>query len=663
MKEDELRMVGAQEGTPQATKPEKPPEEKTKKKKKQKIIDEDAVDEAAQRLQEYLRGKASIDSKATSNQEWWRGRHWSQIQQHNTALKDDEKPASAWLFNSIINKHADIMDNFPKPNILPRERDDIQDAEALGKILPCILDQNGYQKMYSRMAYDYLVDGTAITGVFWDNQKNTGMGDIVVRQIDIHNIAWKPGIEDIQESPEVFTIAAVDNKELIKMYPEMEGHTGSDFTKVEYIHDDNIDTSDISYIVDWYYKTTEYELVPVDALEETLLPRPRTILHYCKFCNGQVLYSSENEGLTEGFYRHGKFPFVFRTLFPIKDSPCGFGFVDVMRDPQKYIDVLDQLLAKNAFQTGNTRYFAREDLGIDFKKFADWSETFIPYAGGDIAEALQQVNVPTIPAFVLQYQTNKVEELKETSGNRDFSQGSAAQGVTAATAIAALQEAGSKLSRDMIRGLHLGFQDENYLAIELIRQFYTEPRAFRIDDGQGGYDFIDYDNTNITDEDVIAAGLMPIDNSQRRRPYFDIQVVAEKRSPFSRAAHNEMAKELYGLGFFSPDMAEPALIAMDMMDFEGKDDIKKKIQDNSALMQQVQQMMQAIQAFDATYPEFGLAQAAGLMPQGMPMGAPQGAPQGVDMSGTPEERAAKNEGESTMVAKARNRVAQSTNPA
>lgn len=624
-------------------------------KKKGEVITSDIVKQAEERREKYAKGKKSLDEKATANQKWWRGRHWSEIKKDNKSLEDAEKPTSAWLFNSIINKHADMMDNFPKPNVLPRSRDSQVDAEKLGKIIPVVLEQNGYQTTYSRKAYDYISDGTAITGVFWDNAKNDGMGDVAIRQIDIHNIFWKPGIEDIQESPEVFTVAAVDNDELVKMYPQMEGKVGNDKTTVKYEADDSTDDSSMSEVVDWYYKVVEYEDVVIDE-SGTTLPRPKTILHYCKYCNGEVLYSSENEGLENGFYQHGKFPFVFQVMFPIKDYPAGFGYIDVMKEPQKYIDVLDQLLADNAFKVGTERYFVRRSLGLNVDDFSDYSKPFVEF-DGNLDDAIKNIETPTIPAFVLQYQTNKIEELKETSGNRDFSQGTTSGGVTAASAIAALQEAGSKLSRDMIRAAHNAFTEECYLVIELIRQFYTEPREFRIDDGKGGYEFVDYDNANIAAE-TSADGIL------KSKPIFDLQVTAEKKSPFSRAAQNEMAKELYSMGLFNPDMSEPALVCLDMMDFEGKDEIKKKIQDNSILIGRVQQMVGAIQAFDAAYPQFGLAQVAGLqseMQTQMPQQNQQSRGNGdVDTEGTPEERAAKTEGEATRVANARKKVAEQT---
>ena len=621
-------------------------------KKKGEVITSEIVKQAEARRQKYAKGKKSLDEKATANQKWWRGRHWSEIKKDNKSLEDAEKPTSAWLFNSIINKHADMMDNFPKPNVLPRSRDSQIDAEKLAKIVPVVLEQNGYQTTYSRKAYDYISDGTAITGVFWDNTKNDGMGDVAIRQIDIHNIFWKPGIEDIQESPEVFTVAAVDNKELVKMYPQMEGKVGNDKTTVKYEADDSTDDSSMSEVVDWYYKVAEYEDVVIDE-SGTTLPRPKTILHYCKYCNGEVLYSSENEGLENGFYQHGKFPFVFQVMFPIKDYPAGFGYIDVMKEPQKYIDVIDQLLADNAFKVGTGRFFVRRSLGLNVDDFADYSKPFVEF-DGNIDDALKPIEVPTIPAFVLQYQTNKIEELKETSGNRDFSQGTTSGGVTAASAIAALQEAGSKLSRDMIRAAHNAFTEECYLVIELIRQFYTEPREFRIDDGKGGYEFVDYDNANIAAE-TSADGIL------KSKAIFDLQVTAEKKSPFSRAAQNEMAKELYSMGLFNPEVAEPALVCLDMMDFEGKDEIKKKVQDNSILMGRVQQMVGAIQAFDAAYPQFGLAQVAGLQSEMQTQMPQQSRGNGdVDTEGTPEERAAKTEGEATRVANARKKTAEQT---
>lgn len=622
-------------------------------------ITELEITKAYDRLKKYKSGKSAIDNKATANHEWWKGRHWEQFKSTKT---DEKRPTSAWLFNSIINKQADMMDNFPKPNVLPRKEDDKLDAEMLGDVIPCILEQNHYEELYKAKCLDYIADGTAITSVLWDSSKDDGLGNVAINQVDIHNIFFKPGIEDIQDSPEVFVVSGMEDDEILAIYPEMEGHLGNDLDVVKYLHDDNIDTHNLNYVIDWYYKQTIREDVPVGDGSQSI-PRLKTILHYCKFCNDVVLYSSENENEEKGFYWHGKYPFVFMKNFAIKDSPCGFGYIDVMKDPQMYVDALDQIVLDNAAKVGKPRFWIREDAGFDTETFLDWSKPFVPYAGsGDLSNVLVPINMPQIPTSITNHMVNKIEELKETSGNRDFNQGGVSNGITAASAVAALQEAGSKLSRLLNKGAYTAFAQECYLIIELIRQFYTEPRSFRVDDGAGGYTFAEYSNANITDDNGMPVGIESVDSlAERRRPIFDIKVVAEKSSPFSRAAQNETAKEMYQLGMFNPQMAEPSLVAMDMMEFEGKDDIKQKIMNNSMMLQQFQMMAQTIMSLEPMLP--GISASVGLTPE-MGMGAsPVGGGNGdVSLDGSLEDRIADKGSESSVTAKARMRTASMATP-
>ena len=182
----------------------------------------------------------------------------------------------------------------------------------------------------------------------------------------------------------------------------------------------------------------------------------------------------------------------------------------------------------------------------------------------------------------------KVDELKETTANRDVSQGSTGGGVTAAAAIAALQEAGNKGSRDMLAAAYRAYTQINYLCIELIRQFYDEERSFRIT-GQvpGEYQFIDYSNQGIRD---IPLGVDSGGAPMFRRPIFDIKIKAQKKNPFSRMSQNELAKELYGAGFFNPERAQEALVALELMEFEGKDKVLEQVRQGQTLLNVVGQL-------------------------------------------------------------------------
>lgn len=598
----------------------------------------DKVSEVLQILHEYKDGKTTVDMKATENQEWWRLRHWNVIQGKTEAGKAKVEVGSAWAVNSILNKHADFMDSFPKANVLAREADDEEEAQILSKILPAIEEHTDAEQVYNTAGYDFLIDGTAITSVLWDPMAHDGMGDIKKTNVDIHNVFWQPGIEDIQQSKYFFDVSVADVNDVKLQYPDIADRIGGGKQGfiTEYIHDDNINHQNDIEIINCYYKKLEMRPVLINIDPQTVAQHlvPREILHMAIIIGDQCVFCSEdNPEYQDGFYKHGKYPYVFRKCFPVKDSPCGFGYLDIMKYPQRDIDKLDQAIMKNTMMKAKPRWWVKKNADINKEAFADWNEEIVEVGSGDLGSAVQQMDVDTLPAIVETHLEAKIDELKEISGNRDFSQGSTASGVTAASAIAALQEAGSKLSRDINKAMYRGSREEYYLEIELIRQFYTEPRTFRIDDGTGRYEYMDYSNVNIAPQDITTP-----EGTRHKKSIFDLEVSAEKQSPFSRASQNETAKELYQMGLFAPDNATSALVCLDMMEFEGKEKIKQQIQQNDTFMQQFQQMQQLIiQLSPEAAVQIGLVDPNQVM---MAQNANNGAT-GVSEEGSAEDRAAK----------------------
>lgn len=613
----------------------------------------DKVSEVLQILHEYKDGKTSVDMKATENQEWWRLRHWNVIHGKTEAGKAKVDVGSAWAVNSILNKHADLMDSFPKANVLAREADDEEEAQILSKILPAIEEHTDAEQVYNTAGYDFLIDGTAITSVLWDPMAHDGMGDIKKTNVDIHNVFWQPGIEDIQQSKYFFDVSVADVNDVKLQYPEIADKIGGGKQGfiTEYIHDDNINHQNDIEIINCYYKKLEMRPVLINIDPQTVAKHlvPREILHMAIIIGDQCVFCSEdNPEYKDGFYKHGKYPYVFRKCFPVKDSPCGFSYLDIMKYPQRDIDKLDQAIIKNTMMKAKPRWWVKKNADINKEAFADWDEEIVEVGSGDLGSAVQQMDVDTIPAIVETHLEAKIDELKEISGNRDFSQGSTASGVTAASAIAALQEAGSKLSRDINKAMYRGSREEYYLEIELIRQFYTEPRTFRVDDGTGRYEYMDYSNVNIAPQDITTP-----EGIRHKKSIFDLEVSAEKQSPFSRASQNETAKELYQMGLFAPDNATSALVCLDMMEFEGKEKIKQQIQQNDTFMQQFQQMQQLIiQLSPEAAVQMGLIDPNQIM---MAQNANNGVTR-VSEEGSAEDRAAKKTTNSDRLDRAREKA-------
>ena len=106
-------------------------------------IGQQELSEAMEALQKYKGGKANYESRIKSNEKWWRLRHWDELRSKQPHAGESPEPASAWLFNSILNKHADAMDNYPEPVCLPREPSDEESAKTLSAILPVIMEDIG----------------------------------------------------------------------------------------------------------------------------------------------------------------------------------------------------------------------------------------------------------------------------------------------------------------------------------------------------------------------------------------------------------------------------------------------------------------------------------------------------------------------------------------
>ena len=611
-----------------------------------KVIDKKAIHKAQETLQKYKQGKANLEQRIVEAEQWYKLRHWECMRKSST---QEVEPVSGFLFNAIANKHADMMDNMPLANVLPRERGDEEEAKKLSSIIPVVLDQCDFERTYSRMCDRKLRAGTGVYGVFWDKSKHNGLGDINIRDINIINLFWESGVMDIQESRNVFHVELMDNDLLEAAYPQLTNKLSSSSVDIKtYIYDDSIDTTDKSAVVDWYYKKNV---------------NGKDILHYVKYVNDEVLYATEDdpELAERGLYDHGMYPFHVDALYTTEGTIAGFGLVDLGKSPQEYIDRGNQAILKNMLVCTKPRYFVRSDGEINEEEFLDTNKDLVHVGGNLGQDSIIPIMGTGLGSIYVEVINGKIDELKEVTGNRDVSTGGTTGGVTAASGVAAMMEASSKLSRDITKASYWVFKQVVLMVIELIRQFYDIPRQFRILGENGKPEFVDYSNAGIRPQQQF--GLHGEDMGYRV-PEFDVEVAVQKQSPYSKMAQNELAIQFYNAGFFNPQLADQALACLEMMDFDRKQAIIDRVTQNGTMYQQMlmmqQQMLQLAQIVDATQGT-GIAEqiAQGVLggnaaPQiGGAMSAPKGDADAATSSGA---------GESSVTKNARERVADSTAP-
>lgn len=541
-------------------------------------IGSDQVAKLTQILQKYKAGKGNTEHRILASENWWKLRNATEEMGDSATMaqKGAFKSSSGWLHNVIVSKHADAMASFPEPNILPREEGDKAEASMLTAIIPCVMEQNDFEQTYSDVSYQKLKTGTGVYKIVWDSAKQNGLGDITITEVNLLNLYWEPGIKDIQKSRYFFHTELADKDLLEEQYPELQGKLkGHNFLSTTFLYDDAVSTDGKITVVECYY--------------HKYIGAKKT-LQYVKYVNDQVIYATENdpELAQRGLYDHGMYPYVFDALFPIEGSPCGYGFVDICRSPQTSIDLLNTAFVKNAMAGATPRYFNRSDGSINKEQFLDLTKALVDVNGNLGEDSLREIPHKSLDSVYVNYLDRIIQELRETSGNTETSTGTTSGGVTAASAIAALQEASGKGSRDSNLSAYRAYTKLVNLSIELIRQFYDYPRQFRIVGQYGMQKFITYSNAGLKPQ----AQMSMVADMGMRLPVFDIKVSAQKKNAYDKMSHNELAIQFFQLGFFNPQMTDQALMCLDMMEFDGKDDLTQKIAQQGTMFQKLIQYMQ-----------------------------------------------------------------------
>lgn len=530
------------------------------------LDEEQFIKNAYELFDEFYKNTMQYREKCKENEEYWKTNHWFS----KDVSPDEPKPVTPVLFSTLENILADIMDNYPEPVILAQEIQDDETAEILTDVVKFVLEKRNFKTKFKQNKRSLLIKGASVTQIFWNNNLYNGLGDVDIINWDIKNFLWDTKVEDIQDGRACFKFSWYPLEYFKAYYPDK----WQNFKNEKYQRENNNlfdkDKKDEYLLIEYWYKKWDSE-------------NQKWNVHMAKLAGYTLLEWSE-PNFPNGIYEHGKYPFIIDAVYKLEGEPVGLGIIDLFKNMQDYIDKLDQIIVKNSFMSGKVRALISRASGIDIDDFADWSKDVIE--GDSIGDnMIRWIQAAPLNPFVMQHMVNKINMLKEESGQNQFNRGEGGKGVTAASAIMALQEAGSKRSRAIISEIYEKYSDMVEMVIELIRQFYTETRTFRIRGKQEK--IVKFDNSLLIKN-------MEGDTLQKYIE-FDIKISAQKQSPYSKFYQNELAVQLRQLGVLNE------IEMLDMLEFEGKEkvlnSVKQRLDTEQQFMMMKQQISQMQQQF------------------------------------------------------------------
>lgn len=269
----------------------------------------------------------------------------------------------------------------------------------------------------------------------------------------------------------------------------------------------------------------------------------------------------------------------------------------MMRYVNRYASYIDM----NLRMSSKGRLLIDRNAGISKDDLANWENDIIEGDRID-ASALQWLQNQPFTGMVTQQMLQLQTDLKQDSGQNQFTRGETAGGITAASAISALQEAGGKITRLRTATLNQGFREIVEQVMWLINQFYDKKRVLFITGKQAG--------------EMKEVGASPERLFGRKKgealppPPYSVQVQVQRRNPLRQQAQNELFMQAYSMSAQAGQIF-PLSVLFELLQVDGKDRILPVLKATETLTQQMQQMAAQIEQQTMQIQQLS-EQAAGL---------------------------------------------------
>ncbi len=429
------------------------------------------------------------------------------------------------LRSTFHNCVADQMDNMPEALMLPERMGLEAVAEDLTDVVRHILEQNRFEALHKKRVEDCFCTGTAVTQIAWDRDMDGGRGNVAVLRWPIEAFLWDPAAESLQEARALFKVSWHPLSWYQQHYPQKARFIGSDTGEYGGLGVPDAQNAarpadeDRAMLLEYWYRL-------YDAKQR------RYTVNVAYLAGGVLL-----ERATD-VYRHGLYPFVVDVYTPIEGLPVGDGLVQELAPMMRYINRYMSYIDANLRMASKGRLLVDRNAGIDKDALLDWETDVIE---GDRIDAGALKWMQTVPfgglasAQLLQLET----DIKQDSGQNQFTRGETAGGVTAASAISALQEAGGKITRLRTAALNQGFQQMVTQVMWLISQFYDDARVLCITGRAKPARAVDASPARLFGPAPEGGALPP--------PPYTVQVQVQRRNPLRQQAQNELFLQAYDM--------------------------------------------------------------------------------------------------------------------
>jgi hypothetical protein len=452
-------------------------------------------------FERYRNDRNNHDTTWMDDYKFFRGRQWSEIRpsyRHSEVIN--------LVFQTIQSQVPILTDARPKFEYVPSEPEDREFAEFMNEVTISDWQSGNWLYKLTEVLYDGHIYGTGLSKLDWDPDANQGRGAIDYRSDEIFYIYPDPDSENVNERSGGFIRAEPMSLGDIKLkWPEkgkfvrtdvndLLSPTKSDLSPLRFRNPTGeksvIESSSMrspideekALVITIYYDDKEIEEVEVKESgedgDETLFEQRK------KFPQGRRAVIAGNVVLEDGPnpYDDGEWPWQRWVNYMLPREFWGESEVAQIRGPQKIFNKVYSFVLDVLTLTGNPVWVIDSNSGVD--------PDMVTNAPGMIIEKHPEGDVRREPGtqlqlYVLQLLGKVKEYVDQIAGAQDITRGIPSGGVTAASAIADLQNAAQTRQRQKSRNIDAYLQDLGTQYASRVMQFYTAPRTFNYTGSDG----------------------------------------------------------------------------------------------------------------------------------------------------------------------------------
>lgn len=565
------------------------------------------------------RHRKKYDEKWLENYKMFRGKQWAEARptyRHSEVVN--------FIFQTIQSVVPQMTDSRPRIDYLPQDPSDLEFANILSEIAQSDWEKGNWLYRLTENIYDSHFYGTSIGELCFNPELEYGLGGIDFYTKDPFYCFPDPNAEDFVKGPKCrfVVMAEPTDVDIVKReYPDKK-----DFIKPDLIDLMQGDRTDIDRVK--YVSPTDNRVVIEGRSAEEVGHKDQCLKITCYVYDDEVMEEETDKILADGTvspdkeytqkmkypggrkiciangvllddcanpYDDGEFPYMKLVNYMLPREFWGMSEVEQLSSPQKIFNKLISFSLDVLTLMGNPIWVVDTTSGVDTDNLVNRPGLTIEKEPG--SEVRREEGVQLQP-YVLQLIDHFQNWFQEISGRTDVTQGAAPSGVTAASAISALQEAAQTRTRQKSRNLDAYLQRFGQLYKNRVLQFYDTPRIMRLTQNQDAQKYFkmyvepvqdEYgqEQKKVTIRDYTEDGQETLDSREYiLRGDFDVKVTTGSSLPFAKKERMDQALQLFDRGIVDPEEV------LNAMDYPNKEKVLLRMQQKMAEQAQAQAAQQ-----------------------------------------------------------------------